>query len=137
LGSIIAIKSGNIKRLLNDVYQKMTMAYPIMLRIHSWSETKCSLFYLHYKSRTTYFMWWKSWNSGEHKKGKWYPECVMADSIIADKLYIHAVAMWSLNTINPAPNGRLLRKNCSTGCTYRLAIAIVEIYSWCTLCMCL
>ena len=63
----------------------------------------------------TYFWWWKSWASGEGKKGKWYPQWDTSVVATANENHNQPVATWDPMISGPITTGNILATRCSTG----------------------
>lgn len=56
----------------------------------------------------THLRWWKSWNSGEGRKGRWYPQWEMLVLIRATQYQRVVVAKWEPMITGPITTGSVL-----------------------------
>lgn len=60
----------------------------------------------------THLRWWKSWNSGEGRKGRWYPQWEMVVLIRATQYHMQVVETWEPRITGPITTGIRL-ESCS------------------------
>lgn len=56
----------------------------------------------------THLRWWKSWNSGEGRKGRWYPQWEMLVLTRARQYQRAVVVTWEPRTTGPITTGSML-----------------------------
>ena len=56
----------------------------------------------------SYLRWWKSWNSGEGSRGRWYPLWEMLVLRKASEYHRVVVEMWEPKSMEPTTAGIML-----------------------------
>lgn len=60
------------------------------------------------QDRLTHLRWWKSWNSGEGRKGRWYPQWEMVVLTRATQYHMEVVDTWEPRRTGPLTTGNKL-----------------------------
>ena len=60
------------------------------------------------KKRFSHLRWWKSWNSGDGRKGRWYPQWEMVVLIRATQYHRQVVVRWEPRSTGPSATGSML-----------------------------
>lgn len=60
------------------------------------------------EDRWTYLRWWKSWNSGEGRRGRWYPQWEMVVLTRARQYHKVVVVTWEPRSTGPIATGSML-----------------------------
>lgn len=81
----------------------------------------------------SYFKWWKSWNSGDGRYGKWYPLWRSRVPNTVKDNHKYAVTMCDPIIIIPTLVGIIFKRICSIGSEYNAESAIGAFHSWCCL----
>lgn len=60
------------------------------------------------EDRWTHLRWWKSWNSGEGRRGRWYPQWEMVVLTRARQYHKVVVVTWEPRSTGPIATGSML-----------------------------